>query len=135
MLLLSHFAGLLQDVVIGGPDRDYIVALFFPAVGACRQLCTELPPNAAVSDVLAQPAVREAFQQRLNSFAATYSGNSTQIVRAILMETPPSVEALEITDKGTINQRAVLNNRAEEVDQLYQDPPPAGVLTIPETIS
>ena len=128
--LLAHFGDLLQDVVIAGPDRDYCSALFFPALGVCRRLCAVLPANASAAQVLTQPEVRGAFQMRLNSFAAASSGNSTRIVRAILMETPPSIEALEITDKGSINQSAVLKNRAERIEELYREPAPASVLAV-----
>jgi len=60
------------------------------------------------------------------------TGGSTRIDRAILLDTPPSIEAQEITDKGTINQKAVLFNRATLVEELYRDPAPQQVLTLME---
>ena len=132
MRLLAHFGDLLQDAVIARPDRDYVAALFFPALGACRRLCPGLPANAPVADILAQPEVRQAFQSRLNSFAALGAGTSTRIARASLMELPPSIEALEITDKGSLNQLAVLKNRAEQVEELYLETAPAGILVVEE---
>jgi len=129
MRLLAHFGNLLQDVVLAGPDRDFTAAVFFPALEACRKLCAGLPENAASLEVVSRTEVRAVFQQRLQSFAAASTGSSTRIERAILLDTPPSTEMQEITDKGSINQKAVLKNRAEIVDELYRDPASARVLT------
>jgi feruloyl-CoA synthase len=133
MRLLAHFGNLLQDVVLAGPDRDFTTALFFPALEACRKLCAGLPENAAALEVVSRTEVRAVFQQRLQSFAAASTGSSTRIERAILLDTPPSIEMQEITDKGSINQKAVLKNRAEIVDELYRDPVSPRVLTCSET--
>jgi feruloyl-CoA synthase len=128
--LLAHFGSLLQDIVIAGPDREFTTALFFPSMGICRRLCEELPRDATATEVLKHPAVRRAFQERLDSFALGSTGSSTRIERAILLDTPPSVEQQEITDKGTINQKTVLRNRAALVEELYREPVPSGILTV-----
>src|SRR5467141_1199827 len=130
MRLLTHFGVLVQDVVIAGPDREFPTALFFPALEMCRKLCAGLLPNAPAAEVLAQPDVRVVFQERLDSFASASTGSSTRIERAILLDTPPSIEVQEITDKGSINQKAVLGNRAALVEDLYREPIPAHVLTL-----
>jgi len=130
MRLLAHFGILLQDVVIAGPDREFTTALFFPALEMCRKLCAGLSPNAPAAEVLAHPEVRGVFQERLDSFASASTGSSTRIERAILLDTPPSIEVQEITDKGSINQKAVLGNRAALVEELYREPVPAHVLTL-----
>ena len=82
--------------------------MFFPALQTCRALCAGLSPNAPPREVLARPEVRAAFQERLDSFACASTGSTTRVERAILLDTPPSVEAQEITDKGSINQKTVL---------------------------
>jgi feruloyl-CoA synthase len=133
MRVLAHFGCLLQDVVIAAPDRDYTTALLFPAWEACRKLCLDLPTDAPIASILGHPHVRAAFKERLASLARLSTGGSTRIDRAILLETPPSIEAQEITDKGTINQRAVLRNRARFVEELYRDPAPQQVWTLLET--
>jgi feruloyl-CoA synthase len=130
MCLLAHFGSLVQDVVLAGPGRDFTSALFFPALGMCRTLCPGLSPDAPPAEVLACPEVRRGFQERLDSFASSSTGNSTRIERAILLDTPPSIEAQEITDKGSINQKVVLGNRAALVEDLYREPIPAHVLTV-----
>jgi feruloyl-CoA synthase len=130
MRLLAHFGILVQDVVIAGPDREFTAALFFPALETCRKLCSDLSPDAPPVKVFARPEVREVFQERLDSFASASTGSSTRIERAILLDTPPSVEAQEITDKGSINQKTVLGNRSALVEDLYRVPIPPHVLTL-----
>ena len=122
MQILAHIGDILQDVVIAGPDRDYLGALFSPALGACRQLCPDLPADSAPGEVFFHPEVLKTFQERLNSIAKLSTGQSTYIVRAIFADTPPSIEKMEITDKGSINQRMILKNRAEEIKELFRQP-------------
>jgi feruloyl-CoA synthase len=130
--LIAHFEGLLQDVVLAGPDRDYVSALCFPAFSACRNLCGT-SANGASAEILARPEVRDAFQRKLDSFAATNTTNSTRVVRATLLALPPSLETRELTDKGSINQRAVLSNRVAVVEELYRESPPEHVLVASQT--
>ena len=128
--LLAHFDGLLQDVVLAAPDRDYVAALFFPSLQHCRKLIPSLPETATDGELLSNSKIRSTFEQRLNSFALQNPGISTHVRRAILLGSPPSLEAREITDKGTLNQAAVLRNRSAEVDQLYSEPADRQILSI-----
>jgi feruloyl-CoA synthase len=128
--LLAHFNGLLQDAVLAAPDRDYAGALLFPALDSCRKLCSNLNGPTSASDILSRPEVRLVFQERLNSFASQSTGGSTCVQRALLLDSPPSMEAREITDKGTLNPAAVLKNRAAALDRLYQEPLPKEVLSV-----
>jgi feruloyl-CoA synthase len=132
MRLLAHFGMLLEDVVIAGPDREFASALLFPALDVCRKLCMNLPERVPRAELLAHPEIRSVFRERLESFAAASTGSSTRIERAVLLDQPPSIEVQEITDKGTINQKAVLKSRAGLVEDLYREPAPAHVLTISE---
>jgi feruloyl-CoA synthase len=116
--ILAAAAGLAQDVVIGGPDREYVTALIFPNLTMCRTLAT-LDASASAREVLTHPAVRTAFCQALERLAKESTGSSTFVARAMLLEEPPSAEAREITDKGSLNQKAVLAHRAALVDRLY----------------
>jgi len=125
--IIAHCSPLVRDVVITGLDRDFLGALIFPDVLACHALCPEVPRDAA-AEILAHPAVRARFQQCLNNLAAESTGSSNRVLRALLMDEPPSLDAGEITDKGSFNQRAVLDRRAALVGQLYAPEPPAPVL-------
>jgi feruloyl-CoA synthase len=121
--ILAEGAGLAQDVVIAGPDREYVTALVFPNVAACRALCREAADAPTVTDVLATECVRRAFADVLASLAARSTGSSTFVARAMLLDEPPSAAAREITDKGSLNQKAVLLHRRASVDELYETTP------------
>jgi len=120
---IAYFAPLVRDVVITGHDRDEIGILGVPDIDACRALCRDLPASADTRAVLNHPAVAEWIADKLSSFAASGSGSSKVITRAMLLEEPPSLDALEVTDKGSLNQRAMLKRRAALVDELYAGSP------------
>jgi feruloyl-CoA synthase len=120
----------VRDVVFAGPDRDDIVALVFPDIEACRKLAPEHAADAAPAAVLDDVRVRRKFAAVLEALAATSPGSSTRVMRAVLMAEPPSMDKGEMTDKGSINQRAVLKNRAALVDELYAAPLSSRVIAI-----
>jgi feruloyl-CoA synthase len=128
--LIGHFAPLVRDAVIAGLDRDYITAIIFVDPDACRSLATDLPDRASLQGVVSHPAVRARFRSLLKSFAQQSTGSSNRITRAILAEQPPSLDRGEITDKGSFNQRTVLEQRAELVEELYAATPGPPILTI-----
>ena len=94
---LTFMGGVAQDVVLTAPDRDHVGALIFLAPGA---------------DVARLPAL-------LNELARSSTRSSTRVERALVLSEPASIETGELTDKGTINQKAVLRNRAALVEELY----------------
>ena len=119
---LAHFVPFAREVVISGRDRAFLTALVFPELDPCRtKLCPELPASSNLRDINAHPAVRAKFQELLTSFAAQSTGLSTRIARIILLDTPPAMDANELTDKGSISQRAVLEHRAPLVEEMYTD--------------
>jgi feruloyl-CoA synthase len=119
--ILSFFAPFVRDVVITGHDRGDVGMMIFADVEACGSLCadTGLSRRLAASEVLRHEAVRERFRDLLAAFAAESTGSSNRVTRAILLEEPPSLDAREITDKGSLNQHAVLEHRGALVEQLY----------------
>ena len=127
---IAHLSPYVRDVVITGHDRNEIGMLGVPEVDACRTLCRDLAASAGAPAVLAHPAVRACLQDRLTSLAANSTGSSTRITRAILLEEPPSLDRLEVTDKGSLNQRAVLTGRAALVDELYAEVPSPRVILV-----
>jgi feruloyl-CoA synthase len=127
--IIAHFSPFVRDVVIAGLDRDYVSALIFPDLDACHSLCPELPADAT-RDILAHPAVCERFESLLTSFAGGSTGSSNRVTRAILLADPPSLDAGEITDKGSFNQRAVLDRRAAQVELLYREEPQPSILRV-----
>ncbi|MGH8765009.1 MAG: feruloyl-CoA synthase [Burkholderiales bacterium] len=106
----------VQDVVITGHDRDRLGALVFPNPLACRDMSVA--------------AIRERLQPAFEQLVRASTGSSTRIARAMIMQAPPAIDASEITDKGSINQRAVLKNRAALVERLYAEPPGADIMVM-----
>jgi feruloyl-CoA synthase len=117
--ILGHFAPLVRDVVITGHDRDDVGMLIFPDLPACCCLCPGLSPDLSPAEIFARDAVRSRFQELLESFAAQSTGSSNRVTRAVLLTDPPSLDAREVTDKGSLNQHAVLEHRAALVEQLH----------------
>jgi feruloyl-CoA synthase len=128
---ISHFAPYVRDVVVAGADRDFISVLVFPDIEACRRLSPDLT-SASPADIVAHESVRQEFRRLLAGFAKAATGSSNRITRALLLDTPPSLDVGEATDKGSINQRMVLKHRAALVDELYAARPSSRVLTADE---
>lgn len=118
----------IRDVVLCGLDQNYIGVLIFPDLEACRRLA-ELDADATSEAIVGHPAVLGLFQARLDALADAATGSASRIARGLLLARPPAIDAGEVTDKGSINQRAVMTARASLVDELYADPPPKHVLT------
>src|SRR5215510_1965907 len=118
---IDHFAPYVRDVVFAGADRNNIAVLVFPDIEACRKLAA-LVPDASLDQIIQASPVRRTFKDLLVKLAALSPGSSTRVERAILMAEPPSMDKGEMTDKGSINQRAVLKNRSALVDELYALP-------------
>ena len=130
--IIDYFAPYVRDVVIAGQDRNEIGALVFPALDACRALAPDLPDAADAAAILSDARVRAEFARRLRAFADTSTGSSNRACRLVLLAEPPSLDAGEMTDKGSINQRAVLDRRGAIVQSLYADPPPASIIVLDE---
>lgn len=124
--IVQHFAPFLRDAVITGENHDEVGMLAVLDVDACRQLCADLPAAAPAADVLRHRAVRSRLQALLDEFSRRATGSASRVTRALVLEEPPSLDAGEITDKGSLNQRAMIARRRAEVEALYApDPPPA----------
>jgi feruloyl-CoA synthase len=126
--ILAEAAGCAQDVVIAGPDRDFVTALIFPNLAVCRTLCDDPGGDASAREVVRHPQVVRRFRSILDRLARQSTGSSTFVARAILLDEPPSLDAREMTDKGSLNQKVVLANRAALVEELYAAVPSSHVL-------
>jgi feruloyl-CoA synthase len=127
--ILAHGGGYVHDAVIAGHDRGFVAALLFPNLAPCRALCPELA-NATARELVDDPRVARRFREVLEAVAAESTGSSTRVVRAVVLDQPPSLDARELTDKGSVSQKAVLETRAAWVERLYASPPSASVIQL-----
>lgn len=111
---VAALAPYARDAVVAGHDRDYVAVFVIPDPPACAGLD--------------QAALRAAIRPKLAALAASGTGSSTRVVRAMVLDAPLSIDTGEITDKGSLNQRAVLRTRAALVEALYANPPPDEVI-------
>jgi feruloyl-CoA synthase len=126
--LLAAAAGFAQDVVIAGHDRPYPAALVVPNLPACRDRAGA-SAQASPAEILSHPLVVETVQRAIDEVACGGTGSSTFAARALLLDEPPSLAAGEMTVKGSLNQQALLTNRAALVEELYREPPSPRIVT------
>lgn len=115
---IEMLAPLAQDIVVAGHDRNEVGFLIFPNLEACRALAL-LGKDATNEEIIAQKDVRIQFSTGLDRLKAVGEGSSKHAARARLLPDMPSVDGGEITDKGYVNQRQVLANRAKDVEALF----------------
>ena len=125
--LVAGLAPYVRDAVLTGLDRNHIGALLLLDLDAARGIAPSLA-EANEAALAAHPALRALLQERLDQMAARSTGSSNRVARAIVLDSPLSIDLHEVTDKGSINQRAVMAARAALVEDLYTDPPPPHVL-------
>ena len=119
--VITGGAPYIQDVVVTGLDRKEVGALVFPTQ-AVRSL-VDLPADAPMAEVLKQRPVLQKFQSLVTDLSLTATGSANRVTRLMLMAEPPSFDLGEVTDKGSINQRAVLKHRDALVQALYDETP------------
>jgi feruloyl-CoA synthase len=119
--IVAAAAPLVQDAVIAGLDRDTIGLLVFLSPAACQAAF----PGVASASLPSHPALREQLVEAIRAHNRENPGSSHCVARALVLTEPPSIDAGEITDKGYLNQRAVLARRAALVEALYGDDPAA----------
>jgi feruloyl-CoA synthase len=117
--LIAALSPLIQDAVIAGHDRDTVGVLLFPDFAACAQAigaATDLPRR----DLACHESLCQRIEAALRAHNQEEAGASSRTIRcAVLLAEPPSIDAGEITDKGYINQRAVLDRHGALVDALF----------------
>jgi feruloyl-CoA synthase len=117
--IIAAGAPYIQDVVLTGINLKEVGAMVFPTP-AVRAL-SGLPASTPMADVLTSAPVLAQFQNVMNALAKTATGSASRIARMCLLAEAPTLDRGEVTDKGSINQRAVLTHRAETVAALHDD--------------
>ena len=117
--IIAAGAPYIQDVVLTGINLKEVGAMVFPtqAVRALSGLDASVP----MADVLSSAPVIAQFQKVMDALALSATGSASRIARMCLLAEPPTIDRSEVTDKGSINQRAVLMHRAETVAALHDD--------------
>jgi feruloyl-CoA synthase len=117
--IIAAGAPYIQDVVLTGLNMKEVGAMVFPTPAV--RLLAGLAADAPMADVLASAPVQSHFQKVVDELARTATGSANRIARLCLLSEPPTIDRGEITDKGSINQRAVLTHRADTVAALHED--------------
>ncbi|WP_062260621.1 feruloyl-CoA synthase [Endozoicomonas arenosclerae] len=116
--IVNALLPLAQDVVVLGQNRDAISILVFPNQAECQAVMesgSEIPDN----DLLTDQALLHEFEKKLDQFNQQHTSSSTRVQGFAILREPPSLKEHEITEKGAINQRAIIKNREAVVSRLY----------------
>ncbi len=116
--VLSSGSPIIQDVVLTGLDREFVGAILFLNPDACKKLAG-IPIDSNNVEAFQHETIIDFLNQWQQEFTKNATGSSTNIKKYIIALEPPSIDLGEITDKGSLNQRAVLKHRAELVDKIY----------------
>ena len=127
---ISAAAPVIQDAVVTGHDRNEVGLLVFPSPTGCRMQCQSAPEDEPLERLIERPEIRARLAEGLGEHNRANPGGSTRITRVMMMTEPAAIDAGEITDKGYINQRAVLTRRAHLVERLYANPIGDNILAI-----
>jgi feruloyl-CoA synthase len=117
--VIAEGSPIVQDVVIAGLDKEFVSAILFLNVDACRKLAN-LPIEMPNSEVFEHQEIQNFINELVENLGKNATGSATRVVKAVIAIEPPSIDLGEITDKGSLNQRAVLKYRAELVEQMYK---------------
>jgi feruloyl-CoA synthase len=116
----------LADAAIAGENREYASALAWLNPAEARKVLGR-DPEPADGEVMTDPDLLEWVADALARHNKDH-GSASSIGRLLILARPASLDAGEITDKGYVNQRKVLTERAALVDLLYTAPAPRGVV-------
>ena len=128
--LIAACAPLLRDVVLTGLDRDHLGALLLLDEDACRAAFPDLVTGHDLADLSRSETVRQYLREGLRRHAQAWTSSSTCVPLAIIIDAPLQIDLGEITDKGSVNQRAVLQCRAPLIEDLYATTRPQAVISI-----
>ncbi len=121
--VLSATAPLIQDAAVTGVDQAWVGLLAFPNLAACRAAIGPEAEPLSPDAVVRHPKLHAALETKLGTYNAAHPGSSQRVARVLLMTEPPNIDAGEITDKGYLNQRAILARRAALVERLHSETP------------
>lgn len=127
---VSACTEIIQDAVITGHDRDDIGLLVIPNLAGILRLAG-LSPDAPATELVGHEKVRQTLHDELAAYNSRNPASCTRVARALFLIEPLDIDAGEITDKGYVNQRTVLERRHALVERLYSND--ADVIVIDKT--
>ena len=110
--------GLIQDVVITGHDNEFIGAIVFAGLDHCKRI-TGWGNEAVLNDIVHHKVIKQKLQEVLQEIAKKSTGSATLVKRALFADFTLNIDRGEITDKGSINQRVIIQHHPELVEKLY----------------
>jgi feruloyl-CoA synthase len=116
--LIAAGQGLIQDAVITGHDNEFIGAIVFPGLDHCKRI-TGLGKKATLHEIIQHKTITEKLQDVLNEMAIKSTGSASLIKRAVFADFILNTGKGEATDKGSINQRVVIQNHPELIRKIY----------------
>ena len=119
LAVIASAKELIKDAVIAGHDQEYLSLLVVPNIDGCRRLAKDEVGELDIEQLVQHPDVIDALVNGLKQYNKNNPGSSRRISRAVILTSPPDFGAGEITEKGYINQRAMLDRRATELKRLY----------------
>lgn len=123
--VVAALSPLVTDLVLCDDNQPWLGVMVWPSAdGVRRELGQDLP------DAIASGALAEAIRQGLALHNQDCAGSSMRIERALILSTPPNPNAHEVSDKGSINRRGVIDNRSADLTRLYADQPGADIILI-----
>lgn len=122
--MLAHLGPLAQDIVITGADREEIGILIFPNM---KELKAEGYALDSASGAYTDRLLKGEIARHLAERAREVQGSSTHVARAMVLCEPPDMGEGEITAKGNLNARKILDRRRQLLDRLYDDADPATI--------
>ncbi len=126
--VLAAASPVLQDLVVAGHDRAEVGILAWPNPAGLRKVCGIPGEGGTIGELIRRKEAVDHLRRSLSDYNASQPGATLRVGRILLMADPPDSDANEITDKGYVNQRAVLERRSDLVERLFADPPGADVL-------
>ncbi len=126
--LVSALSPLVADVVIAGHDREYVAVMVWPLEGGVREQLGDA--DTELASLCSTEAFRHVLRQKLETYNASNRQASVRVGRLLVLGEPPSLEHSEITEKRYVNQSAVLERRAAQVDMLYAVEPCTSVMSL-----
>lgn len=128
--LVGACAPLVTDAVVAGHDREELGVMLFPSEAACRKVVGG-GEGRSLANLCECPELLAIVREKIAEHNRAHPGSSARVARAILLREPPSIDAGEITDKGYLNQAAILARRAGLVTALFAERPGPDVMVLP----